>query len=176
MVLALGCAWPQLRCETPPLHKTIVARRPVHRCARHDVRTGRGAAARRGVSLGMTMAHQGSALACWGARRSPPGWRRGNPASNYGTKAGHGKHGDELSARSTTQRPPKQRWVRFLRHQQQYSTRVGKEGQHHSPWVDGGVVASLVWRTRDGEEGVRSVEVPACFYSPATASRRGSLQ
>jgi hypothetical protein len=56
------------------------------------------------------MARQGSALACWGARRSPPGWRRGKPASNNGTKAGHGQHGDELSTRSVTQRAPKQHW------------------------------------------------------------------
>jgi hypothetical protein len=34
----------------------------------------------------------------------------------------------------------------------------------------------LVQRTCDGEEGVRDVEVPACFYLPAMASRRGSLQ
>jgi hypothetical protein len=53
---------------------------------------------------------------------------------------------------------------------------VGKKGQRYSPWVDGGVVAGLVQRTRNGEEGVRGVEVPTCFYFPATASRRGSLQ
>jgi hypothetical protein len=74
------------------------------------VRAVRSAAARRGVSLDMTMARQGSALACCGSRHSPPGWRREKPASNYGTKAGHGKHGDELSARSATQWLPKQRW------------------------------------------------------------------
>jgi hypothetical protein len=34
----------------------------------------------------------------------------------------------------------------------------------------------LVKRTCDGEEGVRDVEVPACFYFPAMASRRGCLQ
>jgi hypothetical protein len=44
---------------------------------------------------------------------------------------------------------------------------AGKKGRLRSPWVDGGVVAGLVQRTRDGEEGVRGVGVPACFYSPA---------
>jgi hypothetical protein len=58
----------------------------------------------------MILACKGSAPACWGARRSPPGWRRGKPASNNGTKAGHGQHGDELSTRSVTQRAPKQHW------------------------------------------------------------------
>jgi hypothetical protein len=66
--------------------------------------------------------------------------------------------------------------VHFWRHQQQDSTRVGKKVRFHSSWVDGGVVAGLVQRSRDGEEGVRGVEVPARSYSPTTASRCGSLQ
>jgi hypothetical protein len=75
---------------------------------------------------------------------------------------------------------PNSAGVCFRRHQQQDSTIVGKEGWLHSPWVDGGVVAGLVQRTRDGEEGVRGVEVPACFparlppttlVAPSTKSR-----
>jgi hypothetical protein len=43
-------------------------------------------------------------------QRPPPGWRRGPPANNNGTRAGHGQSGDELSSRRVTRRPPKQRW------------------------------------------------------------------
>jgi hypothetical protein len=71
---------------------------------------------------------------------------------------------------------PNSAGVRFQRHQQQESMSVGKEGRLRSPWVDCGVVAGLVQRSHDGEEGVRGVEVPAHSYSPATASRCGSLQ
>jgi hypothetical protein len=119
---------------------------------------------RRGVTLGLKQALKDSALACWGARRPPSGWRRGEPVGKCGTKAGHGltrRRALGLGLVATADLHGAK--VRSL-----FSTggRVGKGRRRHSPRVDVGVVTGSVQRIRDGEEEVRGVVVPALLLLP----------
>jgi hypothetical protein len=119
---------------------------------------------RRGVTLGLKQALKDSALTCWGARRPPPGWRRGEPVGKCGTKAGHGlTRRRALGLGLVAMTDPHSAGVRSL-----FSTggRVGKGRRRHSPRVDVGVVTGSVQRIRDGEEEVRGVVVPALLLLP----------
>jgi hypothetical protein len=120
VALGAGVHTAMARVWKPSLHETFVARRPEHRCPRHNARSALSTAAHRGVILGLKQALKDSALTCWGARRPPPGWRRGEPAGKRDTKAEHGlSRRRALGSGLDTMVDPHSAGVRSLQHRRQ---------------------------------------------------------
>jgi hypothetical protein len=62
LALGAGVRTAVARVWNPSLNETFVARRPEHRCPRHDARSALSTAAHRGVILGLKQVLKDSAL------------------------------------------------------------------------------------------------------------------